>query len=112
MPFLKRGRLAPDANTGRYPFTLPIVRELERPGGLDLDPAVTFLVGDNGIGKSTLAEAILRWGTRKPRTGFLLPGCRTVSRGTCCSDQPKPRAVLRMRTSSALGSLISRCSVP
>lgn len=101
--FLQQVRLDPHAGTGRYPFTLPIVRHLDRAGGLELDPQVTFLVGDNGTGKSTLVEAlavaagfnaeggsqsfrfatrasesslgdhlILRWGTRKPRTGFFL----------------------------------------
>jgi len=38
-----------------YPFSIPAVRNLEV---LDLDPKVTFLVGDNGAGKSTLIEAI------------------------------------------------------
>lgn len=101
--FLQQVRLDPQAATGRYPFTLPVVRYLAHAGGLDLDPAVTFLVGDNGTGKSTLVEAlavaagfnpeggsqsfrfatrasesslgdhlVLRWGTRKPRTGFFL----------------------------------------
>lgn len=41
-----------------YPFTLPAVRHLREVGGLALDPGVTFLVGDNGTGKSTLVEAI------------------------------------------------------
>ena len=101
--FVQRIRLAPNSDTGRYPFTLPVVRYLARLGELELDPGVTFLVGDNGTGKSTLVEAIavaagfnaeggsqsfrfatratesslgdqlvLRWGTRKPRTGFFL----------------------------------------
>jgi predicted ATPase len=101
--FLEQVRLDSHATTGRYPFTLPVVRHLAREGGLELDPAVTFLVGDNGTGKSTLVEAlavaagfnpeggsqsfrfatrasesslgdhlILRWGVRKPRTGFFL----------------------------------------
>jgi predicted ATPase len=38
-----------------YPFTLPAVTEL---GRLELDPGVTFLVGENGSGKSTLLEAM------------------------------------------------------
>ena len=42
----------------RYPFALPIVRHLASIGGLELDPGVTFLVGDNGTGKSTLVEAL------------------------------------------------------
>lgn len=38
-----------------YPFSIPAVRDLQT---LELDPKVTFLVGDNGSGKSTLVEAI------------------------------------------------------
>ena len=43
-----------------YPFCLPAVRHLE---SLALHPAVTFIVGENGTGKSTLFEAIATaWG--------------------------------------------------
>jgi predicted ATPase len=56
--FLKRIRLAQETDTGRYPFTLPAVGYLARSGGLALAPGVTFLVGENGTGKSTLVEAI------------------------------------------------------
>lgn len=38
-----------------YPYCLPAVRAVQT---LDLHPAVTFLVGENGTGKSTLLEAI------------------------------------------------------
>ena len=39
----------------RYPFSLPAVRSLDR---IDLNPKVTFFIGENGSGKSTLLEAI------------------------------------------------------
>jgi predicted ATPase len=43
-----------------YPFALDAVRELT---SLPLHPAVTFLIGENGTGKSTLLEAIaVAWG--------------------------------------------------
>ena len=43
-----------------YPFCLPTVRGLER---LELHPAVTFVIGENGTGKSTLLEAVaVAWG--------------------------------------------------
>jgi len=43
-----------------YPFCLPAVRHLDT---LTLHPAVTFIVGENGTGKSTLLEAIaVAWG--------------------------------------------------
>ena len=42
---------------GEWPATLPAVRQLlDR--GLDLAPGVTFLVGENGSGKSTIVEAV------------------------------------------------------
>jgi predicted ATPase len=49
---LERDRV-PDFD--HYPFSIPAIRSLDH---LDLDPKVTFLVGDNGTGKSTLIEAI------------------------------------------------------
>ncbi len=39
----------------RYPFCLPAVRSFE---WIDLHPKVTFIVGENGSGKSTVLEAI------------------------------------------------------
>jgi predicted ATPase len=56
--FVRHVRLAPNTDTGRYPFSLPVVQWLSRAGGLDLDGSVTFLVGDNGTGKSTVVEAL------------------------------------------------------
>ncbi|MBV9140980.1 MAG: AAA family ATPase [Pseudonocardiales bacterium] len=41
-----------------YPFGVPAVAALRDRGGLDLDPGVTVLCGDNGTGKSTLVEAL------------------------------------------------------
>jgi len=43
------------ASFDEYPFCLPAVRSLET---LEFHPKVTFLVGENGTGKSTLLEAI------------------------------------------------------
>jgi predicted ATPase len=52
-PFVHAVRLRPGGED--YSATLPALRGLER---LELDPRVTFLVGENGSGKSTLVEAI------------------------------------------------------
>lgn len=49
---LKRERLE---GLDRYPFSIPAVRELD---GLCFHPDVTFFVGENGSGKSTVLEAI------------------------------------------------------
>ena len=47
-----RRELVPDF--GRYPFSIPAIRELDT---LELNPRVTFFIGENGTGKSTLLEA-------------------------------------------------------
>ena len=39
----------------KYPFNIPIVKNFNE---LEIDSPVTFLVGENGIGKSTFVEAI------------------------------------------------------
>ena len=44
----------------RFPFCLNAVKSLE---SLEMNPAVTFFIGENGYGKSTLLEAIaVAWG--------------------------------------------------
>jgi hypothetical protein len=43
----------PDPNA--FPFTIPAIRSLR---SLELDPRITFFLGENGSGKSTLIEAI------------------------------------------------------
>jgi predicted ATPase len=52
-PFVHSVRIRPGGDD--YAAALPALRGLER---LELDPRVTFLVGENGSGKSTLIEAI------------------------------------------------------
>jgi predicted ATPase len=56
--FIRHVRLPRGSNTGRYPFTLPAVAWLARSNGIELATGVTFLVGENGTGKSTLVEAL------------------------------------------------------
>ncbi|WP_072889228.1 AAA family ATPase [Ornithinibacillus halophilus] len=45
--------LIPSYNT--FPFSLPVIKQLT---SLDLHPNVTYIVGENGMGKSTLLEGI------------------------------------------------------
>jgi predicted ATPase len=64
---------------GRWPHTIPAVRQLLT-DGLDLDPGVTFLVGENGAGKSTLVEAIAVAFGLSPEGGST--GARLTTRAT------------------------------
>jgi predicted ATPase len=58
--FLRSVQIRPERipDRQRYPFTIPAVRALEAQMALDIDPRITFLLGENGSGKSTLIEAI------------------------------------------------------
>ena len=48
-------RRDPRADLGAYPYSIPVLRHLER---LHFTKPVTFFVGENGSGKSTLLEGI------------------------------------------------------
>lgn len=56
-PYLLSASFRPDAEIDydSYPFSIPAVRELEN---IDFHPNVTFFVGENGSGKSTVMEAL------------------------------------------------------
>lgn len=56
-PYLLHASFRPDAEIDyeAYPFNIPAVREL---GSIDFHPNVTFFVGENGSGKSTVLEGI------------------------------------------------------
>jgi predicted ATPase len=45
----------PDMENNRYPFTIPTIRNME---SIHFKTNVTFFVGENGSGKSTILEAI------------------------------------------------------
>lgn len=85
----------------KYPFDIP-VHNLET---IDFHPAVTFFVGDNGTGKSTLLKAIavacqfeteggtpnFNFGTRESRLAAAPPHRRDAR------DAPPPRRLLPPR---------------
>lgn len=56
-PYLQRVSIKSDIDLdfNQYPFNIPAVREL---GTLEFHSDVTFFVGENGAGKSTILEAI------------------------------------------------------
>jgi energy-coupling factor transporter ATP-binding protein EcfA2 len=81
-PYLVRVHLKEQAvQSEEYPFSLPIVR------GLDIEFAspVTFFVGENGTGKSTIIEALAAL-CRLPVSG----GGRNELAGTHGSDTVSP----------------------
>ena len=56
-PYLIHASFRPDIDIDydAYPFCIPAVREL---GNIDFHPNVTFFVGENGSGKSTVMEGL------------------------------------------------------
>ena len=56
--YLQRVEIDGDIPGNSYIARLPVVRSIMDSGGLDLSRPVTILVGENGVGKSTLVEAI------------------------------------------------------
>lgn len=56
-PYLISASFNPDVpiNFKSYPFNIPAVRDIEQ---IEFHPCVTFFVGENGSGKSTVLEAL------------------------------------------------------
>lgn len=76
LPIRRVEEYAPDPLArDRWPATLAPVRQL-LDDGLDLDP-VTVLVGDNGVGKSTLVEAVALAFGMGPEGGSTMSGHST-----------------------------------
>lgn len=56
--YVNRISITKEIPAGNYLNRLPMVQNLKKMGGINLNRRVTFLVGENGVGKSTLIEAI------------------------------------------------------
>lgn len=56
--YVNRVFLAKEIPEGNYLKDLPVVKNLKEMGGIRFTQNVTFLVGENGVGKSTLIEAL------------------------------------------------------
>ena len=107
MPYLKNIRLKPGVDTpGEFPFTIPVIETFE---SLDLSAPVTFLVGENGSGKSTFLEAIAA-GMRCPTVGAtdisadpMMVHAVTLARHLVFSRERAPRHKLFFRAEDAIG---------
>ncbi|MBQ8597667.1 MAG: AAA family ATPase [Lachnospiraceae bacterium] len=56
--YINRVFLAKEISDGNYLKNLPVVKNLKKMDGIAFMKNVTFLVGENGVGKSTLIEAL------------------------------------------------------
>lgn len=99
-------RAGPRPEPARFPFTLPIVRDLER---LDFRAPVTFLVGENGCGKSTLLEGLaagagaIAVGGRDLDRDPTLAGARDLARAFRFRRARHPRTTLFLRAEDVFG---------
>ena len=80
-----RAASADDLSPFLWPMKVPAVAQLVREG-LDLAPGVTFLVGENGSGKSTIVEAVAEAYGLPPEGGSMHGG-----RSTFPSESPLGR---------------------
>ena len=56
--FIKGIRLDKQLPKGNYLNNLSVIKNLRKMGGVSFEKPISFFVGENGIGKSTLIEAI------------------------------------------------------
>ena len=57
-PYISGIKLTGQLAAGSYLPAIPAIRHLMEAGALELRKPVTFFVGENGTGKSTLLEAV------------------------------------------------------
>ena len=68
----------------KHPYNVPAVKDiLER--GLSFDATITFFVGENGAGKTTVLESIA---VRYPRIGAFTPQLNTLGTTLSMEDAP------------------------
>lgn len=104
--FLRSIELSETTLPDVYPFTVPVIESLET---LTFDQPVTFLVGENGCGKSTLIEAIA-CGLKCPAVGAadvsrdpMLRPARELARKLRFSKTKNPKVKLFFRAEDAIG---------
>ena len=58
MNYIRGIRISEQADVSSYPFRIPAIVHLKGMDSLAFEKPVTFFVGENGTGKSTLLEPI------------------------------------------------------
>ena len=56
--YIREVRISKEIPKNNYLSSLPVVQSLRERGSLGFHKKVTFIVGENGIGKSTLIEGL------------------------------------------------------
>jgi predicted ATPase len=94
---VRRVQARPDAQVdpAAWPYDIPAVAQLLC-DGLDLPAGVTFLVGENGAGKSTIVEAVAAAAGLNPEGGS--PNARHETRAT---ESPLSSALQLVRSAGA-----------
>ena len=89
-----------------YPFNLPVIESLET---ISLDPRLTFFVGENGSGKSSLLEAIAvgmkcpTIGAIDARSDPMLADARQLSKFLTFSRSSNAKRKMFFRAEDAIG---------
>jgi predicted ATPase len=101
-----RRRAEPAIEAEKFPWTLPLVRDLET---LEFSAPITFLVGENGCGKSTLLEGIAvgmdatAAGARDLRRDPTLQAARDLAAGFTFARRRHTRTRLFLRAEDVFG---------
>ncbi len=99
-------RRAPAEPADRFPWSLPLLRELDT---LELRAPVTFFVGENGSGKSSLLEGlaagmgVVAVGSRDLERDDSLHGAREFARAFRFVRRRHPRVKLFLRAEDVFG---------
>ncbi|MBT0772515.1 AAA family ATPase [Kineosporia sp. J2-2] len=124
---LVRRAYVENADTERWPYTVPAVTDLAE-HGLTFTRPITFLVGENGSGKSTVAEALAEAfgldsyggragmkyaGTReKSALGSVLKLATTVNGQRMMTGPRRVRSGFFLRAETAMGMMSRFSGVP